>query len=166
MEALLAQQTAALHNNMMQQMKDLNTRVEVAEEVAAKAVSQAGGTAQSGDADLEALKHLPYVPQVVGNPFPVRPATLEIDMPKMYDLYNNKTYDALSKHTNSSMHYEQLVLAPALSYMHDAIVYSEGTMDLLMDEKDPPSMEELGERVYTAHNTFKAFSPFSAIATR
>ncbi|KAK3280995.1 hypothetical protein CYMTET_11190 [Cymbomonas tetramitiformis] len=39
--------------------------------------------------------------------------------------------------------------------MHDAIAYSESTMDWLMDEKEPPSFEELGKRIYTAHNTFK-----------
>ncbi|KAK3254644.1 hypothetical protein CYMTET_36149 [Cymbomonas tetramitiformis] len=38
--------------------------------------------------------------------------------------------------------------------MHDAIAYSESTMDLLEDS-EPPSVEELGERIYTAHNMFK-----------
>eukprot|EP00854_Cymbomonas_tetramitiformis_P034028 gene34028-biopygen4774 len=57
------------------------------------------------------------------------------------------------------MRYEQLVLAPALLYMHDAIVNSEGTMDLLMDEKKHPTLEELGEHVYTAHSTFKGRVP-------
>ncbi|KAK3242073.1 hypothetical protein CYMTET_48217 [Cymbomonas tetramitiformis] len=150
MEVLLEQQGA-----MMKQMETLAARVEVAEEAAAKAVSQAGGSAQSGDAELEALKKLLYVPHVEGNPFPVRPATLETDMPQMYDLYNDKTYDALSKRTNSSMRYEQLVVAPALSYMHDAIAFSEVTLDWCQDEKDPPTVEELSERVFAAHNTFK-----------
>ncbi|KAK3251689.1 hypothetical protein CYMTET_38976 [Cymbomonas tetramitiformis] len=40
--------------------------------------------------------------------------------------------------------------------MHDAIAYCESTMDWLEDEKDPPTMQELGKRIYTAHNTFKA----------
>ncbi|KAK3269695.1 hypothetical protein CYMTET_21863 [Cymbomonas tetramitiformis] len=53
------------------------------------------------------------------------------------------------------MHYEEVVLALALSYMHDAIAYSEGTMDRIMDTKNLPSMEEVGKRVFTAHNTFK-----------
>ncbi|KAK3236787.1 hypothetical protein CYMTET_53091 [Cymbomonas tetramitiformis] len=44
---------------MMQQMKDLNTRVEAVKEVAAKAAAQSGGSAQSGDAELEALRQLP-----------------------------------------------------------------------------------------------------------
>ncbi|KAK3276674.1 hypothetical protein CYMTET_15272 [Cymbomonas tetramitiformis] len=124
MEVLLEQQ-GEMMKLMMKQMETLAARVEVAEEAAAKAASQDGGSAQSGDAELEALKKLPYVPHVEGNPFPARPATLETDMPQMYDLYNDKTYDALSKRTNSSMRYEQLVLAPALSYMHDAIAFSE-----------------------------------------
>ncbi|KAK3241449.1 hypothetical protein CYMTET_48800 [Cymbomonas tetramitiformis] len=134
---------------------EVAARVEVAEEAAAKAVSQAGGSAQSGDAELEALKKLPYVPHVEGNPFPARPATLETDVPQMHDLYNDKTYDTLSTRTNSSMRYEQLVLAPALSCMHDAIAFSEVTLDWCQDEKDPPTVEELSERVYAAHNTFK-----------
>ncbi|KAK3238437.1 hypothetical protein CYMTET_51557 [Cymbomonas tetramitiformis] len=154
MEVLLEQQ-GEMMKLMMKQMETLAARVEVAEEAAAKAASQAGGSAQSGDAELEALKKLPYVPHVEGNPFPARPATLETDMPQMYDLYNDKTYDALSKRTNSSMRYEQLVLAPALSYMHDAIAFSEVTLDWCQDEKDPPTVEELSERVFAAHNTFK-----------
>ncbi|KAK3239619.1 hypothetical protein CYMTET_50463 [Cymbomonas tetramitiformis] len=110
MEVLLEQQ-GAMMQLMMKQMETLAARVEVAEEAAAKAVSQAGGSAQSGDAELEALKKLLYVPHIEGNPFPARPATLETDMPQMHDLYNDKTYDALSKCTNSSMQYEQLLRA-------------------------------------------------------
>eukprot|EP00854_Cymbomonas_tetramitiformis_P020279 gene20279-biopygen20911 len=106
MKAPLAQHSALL-NTMMQQIQDLNMRVEAAEEVAAKAASQAGGTAQNGDAELEALNQRPYVPHVAGNACPTRPANLETDMPQMYDLYD-KTYDALSKRTNSSMRYEHL----------------------------------------------------------
>ncbi|KAK3268593.1 hypothetical protein CYMTET_22912 [Cymbomonas tetramitiformis] len=53
------------------------------------------------------------------------------------------------------MHYEQLVLPPALSYIHDVIAYSELTLEWVKDEKEPPGVEELGERVYTSHNTFK-----------
>ncbi|KAK3251571.1 hypothetical protein CYMTET_39090 [Cymbomonas tetramitiformis] len=108
-----------------------------------------------GDAELEELKKLPYDPHVKGNPFPTRPATLETDMPQMHDLYNDNIYDALSKRTNSSISCEQWVLAPGLSYMHGAIAYSEVTLDWCHDEKDAPTVEELGERVYTAHNTLK-----------
>ncbi|KAK3242345.1 hypothetical protein CYMTET_47964 [Cymbomonas tetramitiformis] len=63
MDALLAQQTAMMQL-MMQQMKGLNTRVEVTEEAAAKAVTQSGVTAQSRDTKLEASRKLPYVPHV------------------------------------------------------------------------------------------------------
>ncbi|KAK3283556.1 hypothetical protein CYMTET_8750, partial [Cymbomonas tetramitiformis] len=104
----------AMMKLMMEHMKTLAASVEVAEEAAAKAASEAGGSAQSGDAELEELKKLPYVPHVEGNPFPTRPATPETDMPQLYNLYNDKTYDALSKRTNSSLRYEQSVLAPAL----------------------------------------------------
>ncbi|KAK3264728.1 hypothetical protein CYMTET_26550 [Cymbomonas tetramitiformis] len=151
----LSEQQGAMMKLMMEHIKTLVARVEVAEEAAAKAASQAGGSAQSGDAELEQLKTLPCVPHVRGNPFPTRPSTLETDMPQMYNLYNDKTYDALSKRTNSSMRYEQLVLAPALSCMHDTIAYSEVTSDWCQDEKDVPTLEDLGPRVYATHNTFK-----------
>ncbi|KAK3239195.1 hypothetical protein CYMTET_50860 [Cymbomonas tetramitiformis] len=75
-------------------------------------------------------------------------ATLETGMPQTYHLDNDKTYDALCKHTNSLMHCEHLVLAAALPYMHGATAYSESTMDWL--EELEPAMEELGERIYTS----------------
>jgi len=154
LEALVVQQTALI-NTMMIQMKDLNDRVAVSEAASEKAVAQMTATAQSGDAELEALRKLPYVPYVAGNPFPPRPSTLESDMPQMYDLYNDKTYDALSKRTNSSMRYEQLVLAPSLSYLHDAVAHSESTLDWIEDPTDPPNLEDLAERIFAAHNTVK-----------
>ncbi|KAK3249510.1 hypothetical protein CYMTET_41063 [Cymbomonas tetramitiformis] len=40
-------------------------------------------------------------------------------------------------------------------HMHAAIVYVEETVDWMQDEKSPTNFEELGERVYAAHNTFK-----------
>ncbi|KAK3239860.1 hypothetical protein CYMTET_50237 [Cymbomonas tetramitiformis] len=92
LEALVAQQTA-LMNTMMLQEKDLSYRVGVAEAASAKAVTQMAASAQSGDAKLEALRKLPYVPHVAGNPFSTWPSTLESDMPQMYDLYNDKTYE-------------------------------------------------------------------------
>ncbi|KAK3258796.1 hypothetical protein CYMTET_32170 [Cymbomonas tetramitiformis] len=76
-------------------------------------------------------------------------------MPQMYNLHNDKTYDALSKRTNSSMRYEHLVLAPTLSYLHDADAHSEATMDWMEDTSTPPTYEELVERIYTCHNTTK-----------
>ncbi|KAK3243701.1 hypothetical protein CYMTET_46659 [Cymbomonas tetramitiformis] len=36
--------------------------------------------------ELEALKKLPFVPHVAGNPFPTRPSTLETDMPQRYTM--------------------------------------------------------------------------------
>ncbi|KAK3252443.1 hypothetical protein CYMTET_38265 [Cymbomonas tetramitiformis] len=54
MEVLLEQQSAMMQL-MMKQLETLATRVEVAEETAAKAVSQASGSTQSGDAELEAF---------------------------------------------------------------------------------------------------------------
>ncbi|KAK3236738.1 hypothetical protein CYMTET_53137 [Cymbomonas tetramitiformis] len=127
-------------------------------------VWKAGGSAQSGDAELEQLKKLLYVPHVEGNPFPMRPSTLETDMPQMFDLYNAKTYDALSRHADSSMRYERLVLAPAISHMHGAIAYSEVTLDWCQDEKDPPTLEDLGPRIYAAYDTLRGI--FSLLSNR
>ncbi|KAK3251573.1 hypothetical protein CYMTET_39092 [Cymbomonas tetramitiformis] len=47
MESLLEQQ-GAMMKLMMEQMQNLTARVEVAEETAAKAASQAGGSARGG----------------------------------------------------------------------------------------------------------------------
>ncbi|KAK3278968.1 hypothetical protein CYMTET_13127 [Cymbomonas tetramitiformis] len=110
LEALVAQQTA-LMNTMMLQMKDLSDRVVVVEAASAKAVAQMAAIAQSGDAELEALRKLPYVPH--------------------------------------------LVLAPSLSFLHDAVAYSESTLDWLKDTDDLPDMEEPAERIFAAHNTAK-----------
>ncbi|KAK3266317.1 hypothetical protein CYMTET_25055 [Cymbomonas tetramitiformis] len=99
LEALVLQQSAMM-NQMTPKVNELSDRVAASEEASAKAVAQASGSAQSGDAELEAPRKLPYVPHVAGNPFPQWPSTLESDMPQMYDLYNDKTHDALSKRTN------------------------------------------------------------------
>ncbi|KAK3284158.1 hypothetical protein CYMTET_8181 [Cymbomonas tetramitiformis] len=48
---------------------------------------------------------------------------------KLYDLHGNKTYDSLSKKSNSSMKYECMVLAPALSYLHDVVTACNQTLD-------------------------------------
>eukprot|EP00854_Cymbomonas_tetramitiformis_P034115 gene34115-biopygen13950 len=50
-------------------------------------------------------------------------------MPQLYDLHGNKTYDSLSKKSNSSMKYECLVLAPALSFLHDVVAECNETLD-------------------------------------
>ncbi|KAK3267353.1 hypothetical protein CYMTET_24082 [Cymbomonas tetramitiformis] len=78
---------------------------------------------------LERRKKLDYVPAASVNPFPTRPATLATRMPQLYDLHGNKTYDALSKKSNSSMKYECMVLAPALSYLHDVVTACNQTLD-------------------------------------
>ncbi|KAK3246030.1 hypothetical protein CYMTET_44424 [Cymbomonas tetramitiformis] len=84
----------------------------------------------TGDAELEKLKRLPYCPYAAGSPFPPRPDTLLDAMPKLFDLYGDKTHAALCKKSNSSMKYEQMVLGPALAYFHDAIVFEETPVDL------------------------------------
>eukprot|EP00854_Cymbomonas_tetramitiformis_P005710 gene5710-biopygen5729 len=79
-------------------------------------------------------------------------------MPKLFDLYGDKTHAALSKKSNSSMKYEQMVLGPALAYFHDAIVYEEATVDLLQNVPEAeytPLLEDLWNRVLRGHNTKK-----------
>ncbi|KAK3289666.1 hypothetical protein CYMTET_2936 [Cymbomonas tetramitiformis] len=115
-------------------------------------------TTSNGDAELEKLRRLPYCPYASVNPFPPRPDTLTDAMPKLFDLYGDKTHAALSKKSNSSMKYEQMVLGPALAYFHDAIVYEEATVDLLRNLSDAeytPFLEELWNRVSRGHDTKK-----------
>ncbi|KAK3283879.1 hypothetical protein CYMTET_8444 [Cymbomonas tetramitiformis] len=50
-------------------------------------------------------------------------------MPQIFPMYRDKTYDALSKKTASFMKYEYVVLAPALSYMHDYLTYVTEAVD-------------------------------------
>ncbi|KAK3239638.1 hypothetical protein CYMTET_50450 [Cymbomonas tetramitiformis] len=79
-------------------------------------------------------------------------------MPKLFDLYGDKTHAASSKKSNSSMKYEQMVLGPALAYFHDAIVYEEETVDLLQNLPETeytPFLEELWNRMLRGHNTKK-----------
>ncbi|KAK3266502.1 hypothetical protein CYMTET_24877 [Cymbomonas tetramitiformis] len=60
LEAYVAQQSA-LRNIIMLQMKDLSDHVVVAEAASVKAVAQMAATAESGDAELEALRKLLYL---------------------------------------------------------------------------------------------------------
>ncbi|KAK3283773.1 hypothetical protein CYMTET_8538 [Cymbomonas tetramitiformis] len=142
----MGKQTARLHA-MMQQMTDLGARVEVAEVASAKAAAQHADSAQSRDAELEALRKSLYVPHVAGNAVPQRPMTPETDLPQMTQRQDLRYQ--LQTHERVSMHYEQLGLAPALSSLHDV-----GTLFLAwrhrafgehvaMDDVEPPSLEEL-----------------------
>eukprot|EP00854_Cymbomonas_tetramitiformis_P020301 gene20301-biopygen20936 len=115
-------------------------------------------TTSTGDAELEKLRRLPYCPYAPVNPFPTHPDTLTDAMPKLFDLYGDKTHATLSKKSNSSMKYEQMVLGPARAYFHDAIVYQEATVDLLQNLPEAeytPFLDELWNRVLRGHNTKK-----------
>eukprot|EP00854_Cymbomonas_tetramitiformis_P006060 gene6060-biopygen6092 len=81
---------------------------------------------------LERRRKLAYVPEAPVNPFPP-PATLTTRIPQLCDLHGNKTYDALSKKSNSSMKYESLVLAPARSYLHGVVCECNATLDAAED---------------------------------
>eukprot|EP00854_Cymbomonas_tetramitiformis_P006108 gene6108-biopygen6136 len=127
-------------------------------EKARSAKEDTEATTSTGDVELEKLRRLPYCPFATGNPFPPRPDTLLDAMPKLFDLYGDKTHAALCKKSNSSMKYEQMVLGPALAYFHDAIVYEETTIDLLQNlptAEHTPFLNELWNRVIRGHNTKK-----------
>ncbi|KAK3239699.1 hypothetical protein CYMTET_50382 [Cymbomonas tetramitiformis] len=81
----------------------LTEQVKGLRESASSAKGEAATTKTTGDAELEAKNLLPYVPYAPVNPFPVRPSTLEDLMPKVYDLYGDKTHALLCKKSNSSM---------------------------------------------------------------
>ncbi|KAK3243855.1 hypothetical protein CYMTET_46509 [Cymbomonas tetramitiformis] len=105
--------------------------VELEAKVAAKpGTSDPDTVAKTAEQLLERRRKLAFVPAASVNPFPPRPATLTSRMPQLYDLHGNKTYDALSKKSNSSMKYECLVLAPALSYLHDVVYECNETLDV------------------------------------
>ncbi|KAK3283684.1 hypothetical protein CYMTET_8629 [Cymbomonas tetramitiformis] len=112
----------------LQRQAQINVELEA--KVAAKpGTSDPESAATSAEKLLERRKKLDYVPAASVNPFPTRPATLATRMPQLYDLHGNKTYDALSKKSNSSMKYECMVLAPALSYLHDVVIACNQTLD-------------------------------------
>ncbi|KAK3248870.1 hypothetical protein CYMTET_41676 [Cymbomonas tetramitiformis] len=69
--------------------------------------SSSGGTATSkkkgAEAEIARRKALPYVPADPKNPFPNKPKNLDSDMPKVFPMYGDKTYDSLSKKTAGSL---------------------------------------------------------------
>ncbi|KAK3232631.1 hypothetical protein CYMTET_57022 [Cymbomonas tetramitiformis] len=168
MEALLAQQTALL-NTTMQQMKYLDSRVEAAEELAAKVGSQGGGSAQSGDAELDALRLLPLCPR----PLIIharRDRVLrehdelnhdEKDPPSMEDLGErvHTAHNTFKKGPPSMEDLGERVHTAHNTFKKDPPRRFHTPLTFKKDRPSPPSMEDLGERVYTAHNTFKKGPP-------
>ncbi|KAK3283385.1 hypothetical protein CYMTET_8913, partial [Cymbomonas tetramitiformis] len=69
----------------------------------------------------------------------------------MFPPYGDNTYDALQKKTASSMKYEYCMLAPALSFLHDAITHVKESVDGLRGEYF--SAEDLLERQERLENT-------------
>ncbi|KAK3277992.1 hypothetical protein CYMTET_14040 [Cymbomonas tetramitiformis] len=116
----------------LQRQAQINVELEA--KVAAKpGTSDPESAAKTAEQLLERRRKLDYVPAASVNPFPPRPATLTTRMPQLYDLHGSKTYDALSKKSNSSMKYECMVLAPALSYLHDVVNACNQTLDVNED---------------------------------
>ncbi|KAK3284798.1 hypothetical protein CYMTET_7563 [Cymbomonas tetramitiformis] len=72
-------------------------------------------------------------------------------MPQVFPMYGDKTYDALSKTTAPSMKYEFVVLAPALSYMHDYLSYVTETVNGL--SRTLYSADETVERLKKMENS-------------
>ncbi|KAK3267239.1 hypothetical protein CYMTET_24194 [Cymbomonas tetramitiformis] len=128
-EMLIMQRQQAEEHCLLRDELHWQSEINVALEakVAAKSgTSDSDTVAKSAEQLLERRTKLTYVPEASVNPFPQRPATLTTRMPQLYDLHGNKTYDALSKKSNSSMKYECLVLAPSLSYLHDVVRQRRG----------------------------------------
>ncbi|KAK3236516.1 hypothetical protein CYMTET_53351 [Cymbomonas tetramitiformis] len=54
------------------------------------------------------------------------------------------------------MKYTQMVRDPVLAYLHDAVQYSEGTMDLLEQQATSfLAVETIEQRVFATHNTME-----------
>eukprot|EP00854_Cymbomonas_tetramitiformis_P034336 gene34336-biopygen26090 len=100
--------------------------------------SSAAPKKKGAEAEIARRKTLLYVPADCKNPFPERPKNLESDMPQIFPMYGDKTHDALSKKTASSMKYEYAVLAPAFSYMHGSLAFVTDTVDGLDAEAFTP----------------------------
>ncbi|KAK3238207.1 hypothetical protein CYMTET_51771 [Cymbomonas tetramitiformis] len=83
---------------------------------------------KGAEAELERRTRWTYVPEDLDNAFPARPKNMDSGMPQLYAMYGDKSYDSLSKKTASSMKYENVVLAPALSYFHDFLKYTSATV--------------------------------------
>ncbi|KAK3252545.1 hypothetical protein CYMTET_38158 [Cymbomonas tetramitiformis] len=136
--------------------EQLHRQVEINAALEAKIASKTGSSdseavAKTAEQLLEKRKRLDYVPEAPVNPFPARPATLTTRMPQLYDLHGNKTYDALSKKSNSSMRYECLVLGPALSYLHDVVTECNETLDEA--EEDNVPYDTLYKRFHAVTNS-------------
>ncbi|KAK3262601.1 hypothetical protein CYMTET_28555 [Cymbomonas tetramitiformis] len=133
----------------LQRQAQINVELEA--KVAAKpGTSDPESAAKSAEQLLERRKKLDYVPAASVNPFPPRPATLTTRMPQLYDLHGSKTYDALSKKSNSSMKYECMVLAPALSYLHDVLEQEPGSSQRGGSDALRAKLQFVEDRVYQA----------------
>ncbi|KAK3261593.1 hypothetical protein CYMTET_29502 [Cymbomonas tetramitiformis] len=133
----------------------INEQLEAQITAAAAKTGTPDPNSASGSAEqlLERCKRLAYVPEAEVNPFPRRPKTLTSRMPQLYDLHGNKTYDALAKKSNSSMKYECLVLGPALSYLHDAVVAANSALDSAEDGDE--TLDSLQGRLHELTNSIQ-----------
>ncbi|KAK3272991.1 protein kinase domain-containing protein [Cymbomonas tetramitiformis] len=123
------QQQADLIATMTGQIATLTAEVAASKDASSSSSSTPAATKKKGaEAELERRKRLSYVPEDLDNPFPSRPKNLDSGMPQLFAMYGDKSYDSLSKKTASSMKYEYIVLAPALSYFHDFLKYTSATV--------------------------------------
>ncbi|KAK3266046.1 hypothetical protein CYMTET_25309 [Cymbomonas tetramitiformis] len=146
-QQLQQQQQQKLIETMSEQIASLSAEV-----AASKTVSPPPSTPtikKGAEAEIERRKKLRYVPESLDNPFPTRPKNLESDMPQMYTMYGDKSYDSLSKKSASSMKYEYAVLAPALSYFHDFRSHTEA----IVSEFDDLEKNELYNRLVCLENS-------------
>ncbi|KAK3263347.1 hypothetical protein CYMTET_27844 [Cymbomonas tetramitiformis] len=133
----------------------INEHLEAQIAAAAAKPGTSDPTSSSGSAEqiLERRRRLAYVPEAESNPFPRTPKTLTTRMPQLHDLHGNKTYDALAKKSNSSMKYECLVLGPALSYLHDAVVAGNSALDSAEDGNE--TLDSLQARLRELTNSIQ-----------
>ncbi|KAK3282294.1 hypothetical protein CYMTET_9964 [Cymbomonas tetramitiformis] len=141
----LAQRSAVM--TAMEQLQHLNAK-EVKGDVAGSSATT------TGDKELTRWQKLPYCPYSASNFYPTRPSTLESRMPQFYDLYGDKTFDSLNRKSSSSLKYEQLILAPALAYLYNAVQFSDDTLEMLEhQDTQHVSALKIERRVYKSHNT-------------
>ncbi|KAK3252623.1 hypothetical protein CYMTET_38084 [Cymbomonas tetramitiformis] len=142
------QQQTLIDQKMSEQIASLSA--EVAASKSADPPPPSTPTKKKGaEAELERRRKLPYVPEDPDDPFPSRPKNLDSDVPQLYAMYGDKSYDSLNKKSASSMKYEYAVLAPALSYFHDFLKFTEG----IVGDYDSLEKDGLWDRLVRLENS-------------
>lgn len=105
----------------------INSRLDVITDRIEKVEDNAREGTKKEKEDYTDEDFVPYF--AASNPFAVRPRSCGTK-PQHYDLYGDRTFDALEKKNNSSMRYEVRTLTPALSYLSDIIQFVEANFEV------------------------------------